>query len=370
MQRKQKQATVYLHLSLFPTTKGCSIFVEDNPQGLTGKFVSATDNFKCDQTQSSNTRHTTKNEAGKMGDVHTLVFRTTRARRWCCQKAYHTDKEESSSSSSSRMHCILLGLLAFLVGHAHYFAVSAFFVPTRNHHHYYWYSQSSLNAAAASDESLSSLSSSSSSSSTFTDKIPLGRVANITEWLTWSDLSLARLSKDGKGGIYSRVNAILQADHVDDDDNNNNTTSLPVLLTTPYDLDTSTRFAILSHGNQTDPVYNYVNAAGFAVFQWPPKVYHCLPSRYSAPRGANRQLRASVITNTTATDITYIDQAVRVRYPNATVTLRHAILWNVYDSDGVRRGQTVLFDAHAVTIHDASADQVVTYELVTHQEEA
>ena len=203
-------------------------------------------------------------------------------------------------------------------------------------------------------------------------------MANITQWLTWSDESLQRLATDGKGGIYGRVNAIIQ----NESDHEGRAAEEEVIITTPAALNTSRRFAILSHDNQTDPVYNYVNAAGFDVFQWPADMYYSLPSRYSAPEGVDRQKRAAVIESTTAATgstqtgketknntsggITYIPEALRVRYPNATVTLRKAVLWNVYDDHGFRRGQTVLFDTRDVTFHPATNTRV-SYELVSHE---
>ena len=173
------------------------------------------------------------------------------------------------------------------------------------------------------------------------ESIPEGRVVNITQWLTWSDRSLNDMCEDGKGGLFDRVNAMLGEEAV----------------TTPQQIHESDRFAVLSHGNQSDPIYNYVNAAGFRVFRWPEEVYYQLPSRKSAPEGAARNERARVIDNTVAGDITYIEEAVRVRYPNATVTLRDAILWNVYDDDGYRVGQTVLFDAERCSFSDESEDR-------------
>lgn len=166
--------------------------------------------------------------------------------------------------------------------------------------------------------------------------IPEGRVANITQWLTWSDRSLNDKCEDGKGGLFDRINAILGKQ----------------TISTPQQIHESDRFAVLSHGNQSDPKYKYVNAAGFRVFRWPEEVYYQLPSRKSAPEGSARNERAKVIDNTVAGDITYIGEAVRVRYPNATVTLRDAILWNVYDDDGYRVGQTVLFDAEKCSFSD------------------
>ena len=167
--------------------------------------------------------------------------------------------------------------------------------------------------------------------------VPEGRVRNITQWLSWSDESLKRLSNDGRGGLYDRINIMLQQSSSDDNANVASTT-------TPQGIHSCERFAVLSHGNQTDPIYNYANSAGFLVFRWPEEKYYKLPSRYSAPAGAARQTREMTIENAVAQDVTYIDLAVRVRYPNDTVTLRDAVLWNVYDDDGNRVGQTVLFD--------------------------
>ena len=173
------------------------------------------------------------------------------------------------------------------------------------------------------------------------ERIPEGRVANITQWLTWSDRSLKDSCDDGRGSLFDRINAM----------------SGEGTISTPQQIHESERFAVLSHGNQSDPIYNYVNAAGFRVFRWPEDVYYQLPSRKSAPEGAARNERARVIDNTVAGDITYIGEAVRVRYPNATVTLRDAILWNVYDDDGCRAGQTVLFDAERCSFSDESEDR-------------
>mmetsp|Transcript_17266 Transcript_17266/g.49473 ORF Transcript_17266/g.49473 Transcript_17266/m.49473 type:complete len:235 (-) Transcript_17266:773-1477(-) len=169
--------------------------------------------------------------------------------------------------------------------------------------------------------------------------IPEGRVTNIAQWLTWSDKSLTKSCEDKKGGLYDRINELLGGESAE-------------TITTPQQVHESSRFAVLSHGNQTDPIYNYVNTAGFRVFRWPAEVYYRLPSRKSAPEGSARQQRAKVIDDTVAEDITYIEEAVRVRYPNDTVTLRDAILWNVYDDGGYRVGQTVLFDADKCSFGD------------------
>ena len=165
------------------------------------------------------------------------------------------------------------------------------------------------------------------------------RVVDIYNWIRLSDESLRKLSTDGKGGLYDRINeALSQSDHP--------------AVRSAEDVDESTRFAVLSHGNQPDPVYNYINTAGHEIFRWPKEIYYRLPSRYSAPDGALRNNRAQQIAATVVDDVTYIPEAVRVRYPNKTVIIREAVLWNVYDDAGYRVGQTVLFDTNLASYED------------------
>ena len=191
-----------------------------------------------------------------------------------------------------------------------------------------WSALFSSSAAVVSDKS-----------SQETLSIPEGRVQNVTEWLIWSDQeSLSSRSTDGKGGIFDRIKSEIGSSVI------------------PKDVHDSSRFVVLSHGNQTDPIYNYGNEAGFDVFQFPSEEYYYkLPSRYSAPPGPERDQRDEVIDATTTQDITFIPEAIRVRYPSSTVILlRDAILWNVYDEEGIRVGQTVLFDVNKVIYPDRS----------------
>eukprot|EP00978_Attheya_sp_CCMP212_P006105 scaffold13756_cov54-Attheya_sp.AAC.2 len=197
------------------------------------------------------------------------------------------------------------------------------------------------------DDIIGSLHESIASSDQVTSSIDLvpneGRVTNITDWIRLSDESLRRLSTDGKGGLFDRIK---EASLLGQEGRE------PTVVWTAQEVHDSTRFAVLSHGNQTDPIYSYVNAAGFQVFRWPEHVYYQLPSRYSAPGGTHRASRAQVVDSTVVEDVKFLSEAVRVRYPNTTVTLRDAILWNVYNDAGYRVGQTVLFDVNQVSYID------------------
>ncbi len=58
-------------------------------------------------------------------------------------------------------------------------------------------------------------------------------------------------------------------------------------ITTAQELDKNLRFGILSHGTQSDPIYNYGNAASLALFEQTIENLCQTPSRYSTVRKSN-----------------------------------------------------------------------------------
>lgn len=99
-----------------------------------------------------------------------------------------------------------------------------------------------------------------------------GCVKNVVNHLRLLDQSLERSS--GKG-IFRRINDILWED----------ATNFPVRnITTAQQLDANTRFGILSHGTQPDPIYNYGNTAALNLFEQTIDRLCETPSRYSTVR--------------------------------------------------------------------------------------
>ena len=143
-------------------------------------------------------------------------------------------------------------------------------------------------------------------------------------------------------------------------------------ITSPGDVHNNTQFAVLSHGVQDDPIYNYFNEGAFLAFGFDPETVYQLPSRYSAPDGKVRSERSALLAQTTTTvdtnvtiprdpqndiqppkpssssdskDILYLDNAIRQRQTGELFAIDKVILWNVYDKDFVTRiGQTAIFD--------------------------
>jgi MEKHLA domain len=120
-------------------------------------------------------------------------------------------------------------------------------------------------------------------------------------------------------------------------------------VSTPKEVHDNTRYAVLSHGVQDDPIYHYFNRAAFGTFQFPEKVAYKTPSRYSAPPGPERDVtRARQVDDAVQRDHTVIREAIRQTYHGDLLRVRNILLWNVYDENGDRVGQTAIYDRHQV----------------------
>ena len=116
-------------------------------------------------------------------------------------------------------------------------------------------------------------------------------------------------------------------------------------VSTPNEVHDNERYAVLSHGVQDDPIYHYFNRAAFGTFQFPEQVAYRTPSRYSAPSGPERDVtRAKQVDDAIQHDHTFIPEAIRQTYHGNLIRVRSIILWNVYDENGDRVGQTAIYD--------------------------
>lgn len=112
------------------------------------------------------------------------------------------------------------------------------------------------------------------------------------------------------------------------------------------------RYAVLSHDTAGDPVYNYGNRAAVEVFKWPEDEFYQLPSRYSAPDGTIRNSRSTDIQDAIDSDLKTIALAIRQTKHGELFQLTDVMLWNVYDDDGHRVGQTAIYDRNLVVPYD------------------
>jgi hypothetical protein len=100
-------------------------------------------------------------------------------------------------------------------------------------------------------------------------------------------------------------------------------------------------FAVVSHGTEADPIFNYGNKTALELFEMKWDDFIKLPSRLSAEQGTQKerdQLLARVAENG------YIDDynGVRISSTGKRFMVEDAIVWNMRDDDGIYRGQAAI----------------------------
>lgn len=160
--------------------------------------------------------------------------------------------------------------------------------------------------------------------------IPEGRVENIDRWVAWSSDSLFRLTGQ----------TLLEKMQID---------SIP-------QVHSHTRYAVLSHGTQDDPIFHYFNRAALETFEYTEGEVYKIPSRYSAPDGAARSVRDKLIGEATQAEVLNLYDSIRITKSGKLFMIKHIVLWNVYDDDGVRVGQTAIYDRDLITPFTKESD--------------
>ena len=102
-------------------------------------------------------------------------------------------------------------------------------------------------------------------------------------------------------------------------------------------------FALLSHGTEVDPVFNYGNRTALQLFEMSWEDFTRLPSRHSAEpmlREAREQLLARVARHG------YIDDysGVRISSSGKRFLVQNATVWNIRDASGKPYGQAALLN--------------------------
>lgn len=104
----------------------------------------------------------------------------------------------------------------------------------------------------------------------------------------------------------------------------------------------SAPFALVSHGTQADPVFNYANVYAQRLFGYSWDEFITLPSRLSA-REPERDERARLLELVTLQGYIGDYCGVRVRRDGTLFRISHATVWKVLDAQGVVRGQAAMF---------------------------
>jgi hypothetical protein len=102
------------------------------------------------------------------------------------------------------------------------------------------------------------------------------------------------------------------------------------------------KFALLSHTNATEPVFNYANLTALELFEFSWDEIIKLPSRLSA-EPVNQSERAKLLQQVSTKG--YIDnyQGVRISKSGKRFRVDNAIVWNLIDDNGIYQGQAACF---------------------------
>jgi hypothetical protein len=103
-------------------------------------------------------------------------------------------------------------------------------------------------------------------------------------------------------------------------------------------------FIVLAHNTEPDPIFIYANRAAQICFGYSWEEFLSLPSRLSAEtadQAARQALLDAVAKNGFMTGYS----GVRVAKSRARFLIEHGIVWELIDTEGVRRGQAATFSS-------------------------
>lgn len=100
-------------------------------------------------------------------------------------------------------------------------------------------------------------------------------------------------------------------------------------------------FAIVSHGTEADPIFNYANTTALRLFEMTWDQFTALPSRLSA-EAMLQQDRERLLEKVARNG--YVDgySGVRISGTGRRFLIRNATIWNLLDEHGQPYGQAAL----------------------------
>ena len=101
-------------------------------------------------------------------------------------------------------------------------------------------------------------------------------------------------------------------------------------------------FVVVSHGTETDPIFNFGNKTALRLFELDFVAFSQLPSRKSAEQISQTErnkLMAEVTKNGCITNYT----GVRVSSTGRRFFIENAKVWNLYDENSAYYGQAAMF---------------------------
>jgi len=100
--------------------------------------------------------------------------------------------------------------------------------------------------------------------------------------------------------------------------------------------------AVVAHGVQADPVFFFGNRAALSAFEASVDQFTAMPSRFSA-ESPLREERQALLDRVTAHGFIDDYRGIRISTTGRRFEIAGAVVWNLVDEAGVRRGQAAAF---------------------------
>jgi hypothetical protein len=101
-------------------------------------------------------------------------------------------------------------------------------------------------------------------------------------------------------------------------------------------------FVVLSHGTQTDPIFNYGNATAQTLFEMDWATLTALPSRYSA-EALHRDERQRLLNEVASQGYSDNYRGIRISATGKRFYIDSARIWMLLDAKGTHVGQAATF---------------------------
>jgi len=101
-------------------------------------------------------------------------------------------------------------------------------------------------------------------------------------------------------------------------------------------------FALVSHGIEKEPVFNYANKTAMRLFNMNWDEITALPSKYSAEM-PNREQRSQLLQEVKSAGYIENYSGVRIAKGGRRFYIEQATVWNLTDTNGVYYGQAAMF---------------------------
>ncbi len=105
----------------------------------------------------------------------------------------------------------------------------------------------------------------------------------------------------------------------------------------------SADFVLVSHGTQEDPIFNFANKSALDLWELDWETFTRMPSRKSA-EPVHRDLRAQMLEQTKKLGYNPNYSGIRISSSGRRFKIEEAIVWTVFDQQGIWKGQAATFN--------------------------